>query len=355
MERLITTNNEVLDEYQRNGYTIYGAAANALERRTEAVNQIAEKAGAYFAERKAAQITIDYEESRSFFEKYIKNNEIKLRQMEQERAFKSAVTDAGIQAAIKVSYYAAKKTLQFIDDRQTKAAIWSLLLSYADTLTNRSIGDYHTVMMQLLSYYRQLYHPKSVPTELLVTDNQKKRASPYMPRSAAQKENMAQLLYQLFSAKQRCGTDSAEKERDLAELIDSYLIFGFDINAANLLLERFAALDASGVSETDRTARLLQSFFSNLTITLPNIDISRTRRMNNEFRKYVPNGDRQRIGKFVAKTGITAIATAGGLKSTRTVAITLPVTFLYFPSSWRKTVSTFPMTIAGTPINRPVR
>ncbi len=306
----ITTSNDTVDQLKNGGYTVYGAVADMLERNTEPINKAAEGVGAFVASKKAYQITREYEESRSFFEKWIKNNPLKQQQMEQQRAFTAEAIDVGVQAAIKGGYYAVKKGLKLIDETAVRNSVWMLLYSFGNQLTNQNIGAYSMVHAQMLGYYMQLFHPRKMPDGITPP---KEFMAPFSPRNDIQRENMAQLLYQIFHVKHFNGVHEDEFSKDLEQLFGCYLVLGYDINTAQHMLEIFDNLNQSGLSESVRIPQLLQSFYSNLAISMPNIDISRTRRINYELLKYVPNGGRQEIGKFVSKAAITGIATAGGL------------------------------------------
>ena len=230
--------------------------------------------------------------------------------MEQQRAFTAEVTDAGIQVTIKGGYYAVKKGLKLIDDATVRNSVWKLLYSFSNQLTNQNIGAYSMVHAQMLGYYTQLFRPKK---RLEGVTPPKDSTAPFVPRNDIQRENMAQLLYQIYCAKHFNIVHEEERSKDLEQLVGCYLILGYDINTAQHMLKLFENLNQSGLTESVRVPQLLQSFYSNLSISMPKIDISKTRRMNYELLKYVPNGGRQEVGKFVSKAAITGIATAGGI------------------------------------------
>ena len=243
-----------------------------LERNTVNIDKFAEIIGSYAAGKRALQITRNYEGNQTFFEKWIKDNPIKLQQMQQEREFQSAAIDIGIQAGVKSFNFLAKKGLKFLDDRHVRESVWFSLYSYGITLTDQNVEAYRTVYAQLLGYYCQLYRPRNNPT----TFSAPKKNKVFIPQDDVQRANMAQLFYRLFWAKHSMHLNDNDVSGDLENLLHCFLMLGYDVNSAQRMITQLEAIEQSGVSEGSRSAQLLQSLYSNLTISLPTIDISRT-------------------------------------------------------------------------------
>ena len=310
-QQIITSNEDVITFSRRNNCTIYGAAADALERNTVALDEFAENIAAHFAAMRALQITREYEESRGFVEKWIKNNELNVTQMQAKRDLETSIVNGTVQGLIKGTFFATKKGLSVLENRKIKAEIWDFLHSFAAELTDNKITIFPAVDAVLRNYYSQLFSKKA--GEDLIYHNNPRSTSSLVGIDEVQAENIALLLYQLYAQKHLTSYYAEEKTHDLESLAKEYISLGFFGSSALEMIGKFEAINAAGGFEFGRTNTALQGLYHNLSISIPHIDASRAKMINREFSKYVPNGDKQRVTGMIAKGAITAAATAGGI------------------------------------------
>lgn len=107
-----------------------------------------------------------------------------------------------------------------------------------------------------------------------------------------------------------------DDKKDFNKLIEYWEWLGVYGTQQEQMLYKMDQLDKGNADEFDRMNKLTQSFYTNLTISVPNIDQTIAQNINRELLKYVPNGDKKlavrKAGKIVTKAAIIAASGIAG-------------------------------------------
>lgn len=327
---IVDSNEQLVDNLVKNNYTVYGSIAYSIEQNRSEIDRTAEQIAAYFAEHKALQITKEYEETRSFSEKWIRNDPIKLKQMEIKRNMATDATSSSIQWTIKGGIWVIEKALERMDNIERKKSLWGLCLSYANYITDGNIEKRRALTAIMFNIHQQLFpnkfHKKKTP-DLFSTDLPDKV---WIPSNKSEAERAAFILYTIYSVAHYMCCDNNTKERDFEKLIEFWMYMGIWGNSQIALLKNFELLDKGNALEYGRLNTVIQSFYNNLSIAVPNIDKKISRTINTELLKYVPNGDKQlavrRTAGIVTKAAITAAAGIVGNSTANPVLLNVAAT-----------------------------
>lgn len=309
-DRIVLGYGQLLDTLENNSMTIYGNIAYSMEIHHEKINKVAEGIATYFATQKSLQITKEYEETRSFREKWIKGDVIKQKQMEAQREMESNLVSTGIQIVLKGGVYLFAKTLAKADEKKRKQGYWNLCLNFANTITDKNVDSYASVWALMRSIFKKLFN-KDCRDFALSTD-----AELFMPTTTEEAENAAFVLYYIYMAKHSQSFYFRSKKNDFETLMVSWVYLGISGSYADNLLQKFELMEKGNAYEYGRLNHAIQCLHNNLMLTLPNIDNSKVRRVNSELLKYVPNGDKQRAcrraARLASKAAICAAASVAG-------------------------------------------
>lgn len=234
---IVDSNEQLVDNLIKNKYTVYGSIAYSIEQNRSEIDRAAEQIVAYFAAHKALQITKEYEKTRSFREKWIKNDPIKSKQMEIERKMAIDATSSGIQWVIKGGVWVIEKTLVHMDNIERKKSLWSLCLRYANYITDGNIVKRPALAAMMFNIHQQLFpnkfFKKKTP-DLFSTDLADKV---WISSNESEAERVAFILYTIYSVAHYMCYDNNTKERDFKKLIEFWMYMGIWGNSQNALLK----------------------------------------------------------------------------------------------------------------------
>ena len=309
---IVESSDTAVKELVKNHNTVYGAVACTLEQNTEEINKTIENIASFFATKKGLEITKEYEKNCTLYEKWIKNDPIKLKQMELQRAAETDLTSTAIQVGAKGALYGVKYILNKLDEKEVKRSLWNLCVKFAQEISN---SDLNRVCMdaRLIHIHDQLignglFRKKDINK---IIDLQSDPEYVFIPPSSIERDNAAHLLYLIYrSAHNMAAYYNKSEEQNFNKLMEYWEYLGVWGNHKGDLFNKMEILDKGNTDEFVRMSKLIQSFYSNLAISTPNINKSISRNINNELLKYVPNGDAQlasrKVGKVITKAAITA-------------------------------------------------
>lgn len=300
---------QLLDDMEKNSMTIYGNIAYSIESHRAKIDKVSEDIAAYFAEQKALQITREYEESRSFSEKWLKNNALNQRSMEKRREVESGLISGGVQLAIKGGVYVVQKALVWADNRKRNQEFWKLCLCYANSIAD-NIDGYESMASFLMSIHRRLFGKDC--RSFALNGN----SDLFMPQTQAEAENAALILYFIYAKKHDMSIYYKSKEEDFKKMMELWTYMGIFGSYAKELVCKFELMEKGNAFEFTSLNRTIQYIHNNLAVAVPSINNSQVRRINNELLKYVPNGDKQLACRsavgFISNTLISAAASVVG-------------------------------------------
>lgn len=310
---IVNANDNLVVTSQKKGITIYGNIADFLEKKNSDIDTMSNMIGTYLAKKNGARLTKRYEENSTFFEKYFRNNKVKMAELEAEREFQTDIIMAGTQVIIKGGTYIAKKILAGIEEDKIKNSVWSLCVKYAKEITGNDWKEYPGVCAELIHIYGQLYGKTSLDLNLTISDRNEKL---YLPSEKYQQENIALILYLLYIQKHSSDCYYMDENKDKLLLMNIWSIVGILEFEAKALFEKYEKMSWGNAWEMGRLSAVTQSIYRNLMISMPNINMKKAEEVNRQMLLYVPNGDRQYIAQQSAKmitkaTIMTASAIAG--------------------------------------------
>lgn len=313
---IVEGNEQLLDKLVENHCTVYSSIANYIEQNRSGIDQTIEQIAGYFSANEALKITKEYEETRSFREKWIKNDPIKLKQMELEREWKTEAISFFVQLGLKGGVCIFEKSLEHIDNIKRKKSLWSLCLRYAYYISDGNIAAKANLQSMMINIYRQIFNKKSIKIDSKDLSLSSLPDKIWLPTNESEAERTAFILYIIYCSAHNMAYDFKTKERDFERLIELWMCMGIWGNKQTELLRKFELLEKGNAFEQDRLNQVIQSFHNNLSIAVPNINRKISREINFELLKYVPNGDRQlavrRAAGMVTKSAITAAASIVG-------------------------------------------
>lgn len=325
-ELVVKSNGQLVDSLIENHSTIYGNIALSIEQNRAGIDQAVEHIAGYFAANKALEITKEYEETRSFTEKWIKNDPIKQKQMEMKRELSTETTSTAIQLVLKGGVYVVKKVLAHIDNMERKKLLWGLCLRYANDIVDGNIAANKSLAAMMLHIYCQVFNKTSVKSNSIDLSLSGTNEI-WVPSNESEVERAALILYMIYSSAHYMCSYSDTKERDFEKLIEFWMYMGIWEDKQNDLLKKFELLDKGKALEYGRLNTVIQSFYNNLSITVPGINGKISREINAELLKYVPNGDKQlavrRAASIVTKSAITAAAGIVGSSTANPALLTV--------------------------------
>ena len=310
---IVNANDNLVVTSQEKGITIYGNIADFLEKKNSDIDTMSNRIGIYLAKKNGARLTKRYEENSTFFEKYFRNNKVKMAELEAERELQTDIIMAGTQVIIKGGAYIAKKILAGIEEDKIKNSVWSLCVKYAKEITGNEWKEYPGVCAELIHIYGQLYGKTSLDLNLTISDRNKKL---YLPSEKYQQENIALILYLLYIQKHSSDCYCGDEDKDKLLLMNIWSIVGVLEFEAKALFEKYEKMSWGNAWEMGRLSAVTQSIYRNLMISIPDINMKKAEEVNIQLLSYVPNGDRQYIAQQSAKmitkaTIMTASAIAG--------------------------------------------
>lgn len=324
---IVEANDNLCIESKTKGVTIYGNIADYLEDNTPVIDAAADAIGEYFSKKNSIRITREYEANSTFFEKYFKNDIVRMADMEHKREFQTNLIMIGTQSIIKGVNYAAKKILSNIDEKKIKDSIWSLCVKYAKKITGNDWCEYPRVYAQLVHIQGQLYGKTNMDLDLATVDY---NTELYLPRERYQQENIALILYLLYNQKHFSHYHYQDREDDMEVLLCMWEIVGIFGMEARLLFEKYEKMSWGNAWEMGRLSVVTQSIYHNLTLTIPNINMKKAKEVNKKLMLYVPNAQKQlmmqRTAKLVAKGTIIAASTVGGISTDNPVLLEIAAT-----------------------------
>ena len=287
---------ELMSIARSKGYSIYGDVAIAIEQNKTVINEFADSASAYLASRKAVKTTLAYEQQCNWMEKYFKDNSLKKKNMEIQREGEIAFTTGVSQLALKGATYLIQTGLAKMDRKVAKESIWNFVYQYADAITHGPIEQDREITRRLWAIYKNLFnrqfegdfHPLS-------------KGKIYLPTDDVQCENFATMIYMIFMGKHMNDSQNRSLENDIELLKDYWAKLGIIGSDGDELYEKLCRVDAAGGNTTNRMSEALQGIYQNLMISQPCINMEQARKVNAEFLRYVPNGDKKLLAHSVTK------------------------------------------------------
>lgn len=321
---IVLGHGQLLDSLEKNNLTIYGNIAYSMEIHHEEIDKVIEDIATYFAAQRSLQVTKEYEATRNFREKWIKNDTIKQKQMEMQREMESNLISGVMQLTLKSGFFVFKKMLAYADEKKRKQDFWNLCLKFANTITDKCIDKYVSVQALMMSIHKKLFN-KDCKNFTLGSDSDL-----FMPETEEETENAALVLYYIYITKHNQSIYFQSKEQDFESMMEAWTYIGiFGSNVQNLI-RKFELMEKGNAYEYCRLNQVVQCLYNNLMLTLPNIDNSQTRRINNELLKYVPNGDKQRacrrVARIATKATICAAASVAGSATANPVFLNVAAT-----------------------------
>ena len=232
---IVNANDNLVVTSQEKGITIYGNIADFLEKKNSDIDTMSNRIGIYLAKKNGARLTKRYEENSTFFEKYFRNNKVKMAELEAERELQTDIIMAGTQVIIKGGAYIAKKILAGIEEDKIKNSVWSLCVKYAKEITGNKWEKYPRVCAELIHIYGQLYGKTSLDLNLTISDRNKKL---YLPSEKYQQENIALILYLLYIQKHSSDCYCGDEDKDKLLLMNIWSIVGVLEFEAKALFEK---------------------------------------------------------------------------------------------------------------------
>ena len=307
------SNNSYFTQAKKQNITIYGDIAALLEDHAGDFTEAAEVAARYLAQCNDARLIRKYEENSTLFERFVRNNSIKMGKHEATQDFQRTLIINGVQLLVHGVEWGAKKGLMAIEKHKVYENIWFLAHIYAYGITHGDISRYRPVEMLVNSisrdtmgqYYGRLAgNPKKCPSSLSNFDG-----ILLFPKDIRIQENIAFILYLLYAQKHGSGIYENERGEDLQQLLYCWSVLGYSGDYA-ALFSRFEKIGDANIPEYNRNVQALEGFYYNLMTTLPSIDRGLARRLDRELLSYIPNGDTQAMArttrKFAAKAGLVA-------------------------------------------------
>lgn len=312
---------------RNHGATIYGDIAAALEAHSESIDRLAEDLGSIAAERHGIQITKEYEDNAPFFEKYFRSNTLSRKKMELRREAETELVSDMIQIVVKGAVYTTKKVLSVVEQKKIKDYVWAYALIYVDGITGGNPERMEPYVPFLISLGKSL---KRAEKKYLLNDDLKACAKSSIRLDSHQLMQTAAILYQLFDLSQCRAFITEEKiAQNKQFLMDLWMSMQIGTYEADDLFRRFEGM-RNRVDPYGSLNQITQYLFSNLSITLPNINRASARRVNDRLLLYTPNGERQLLArkatKFMGKAAITAACAAGGIATENQVMMKIAAT-----------------------------
>lgn len=318
---IVNGNDLAFEKLKKSNQTIYGSIAYSIEKNKTEINAAANTIARYLAEKRALEITREYEKSRSLYEKLIKNNELEQRQMEIKREFETKCIAGGVQLICKGGVWCLEKLLDKIDKKKVNDSIWSMCLRYCSMLTD-NLESRPALHFMMIFIHNQLYGESKKSIDF--SFNEDKNSCIYV-NSNDDAISKATILYYLYTTAHYNSRLYATKEKDLQNMFLLWSEMGIFGNTQDNLLNKLECLNIANSFEWERMNKLIHSLYSNLSITLPDIDHKLTARINDELLNYIPNGDKQKVArrtaKIITKSSIAATSGIIGVSSGNPVLI----------------------------------
>lgn len=317
IQNIIVKGNDVLvDELIKNDSTVYGIIVDNIEQNKENIDNTINNIAGYFAANKALAITREYEESRNLREKWIKNSPIKQKQMEIKREMATEMTSAGIQLVMKGGLWVVEKALIHIDNMEKKKSIWELCLRFANYISDGNISSVASLETMMCHIYDQMFSTKTKRKKNISFSVSENSNRIWIPSNRSEAERTAWILYVIYCSSHYMTYRYKTKERDFDKLLEFWTYMGIWNEEQEQLLKKFELLEKGNAIEYGRINTTIQSLYNNLSISVPGIDRTLSKKINAELLKYVPNGDKQlatrKIASFTAKSAIIAAASIAG-------------------------------------------
>lgn len=220
-ENVIQANSELVVESKQAGVTIYGNIAGFLENQENTIDELADRIGSYLAYQKGIELTQEYEKNSSLYEKYIKNNPLKLAKLEEQRRMQSEMIIGGTQFVIKGGVFVTKKILAYMDKKRVMESVWSLCVTYANTITKKDYSEFSQVE-GLLGYISMQLFGKIKKDYL--NSNEKLKEDIVLPSEESQIKHISLILYLIYAQKHTQSYCYDDKEDDMGALF-AYWVF----------------------------------------------------------------------------------------------------------------------------------
>ena len=319
---IVNANDNLVVTSQKKGITIYGNIADFLEKKNSDIDTMSNIIGTYLAKKNGARLAKRYEENSTFFEKYFRNDKVKMAELEAEREFQTDIIMAGTQILIKGGTYIAKKILAGIEEDKIKNSVWSLCVKYAKEITGNDWEEHSGVCAELIHIHGQLYGKTSLDLNLTVSDGNEKL---YLPSEKYQQENIALILYLLYIQKHSSDCYCRDENKDKLLLMNIWSIVGILGFEAKALFEKYEKMSWGNAWEMGRLSAVTQNIYRNLMISMPNINMKKAEEVNRQMLLYVPNGDRQYMAqqsaKMITKATIMTASTIVGMETGNPILI----------------------------------
>lgn len=313
-ENVIQANSELVVESKQAGVTIYGNIAGFLENQENTIDELADRIGSYLAYQKGIELTQEYEKNSSLYEKYIKNNPLKLAKLEEQRRMQSEMIIGGTQFVIKGGVFVTKKILAYMDKKRVMESVWSLCVTYANTITKKDYSEFSQVE-GLLGYISMQLFGKIKKDYL--NSNEKLKEDIVLPSEESQIKHISLILYLIYAQKHTQSYCYDDKEGDMGALFAYWALLGIFRIEALALFKEYEQVRIMNMYDYSRLNTAMQNVYHNLCITVPHINMRKAREINNEMLLYVPNGDKQlaarKVGKMIGKSIIATGGVVGGM------------------------------------------
>lgn len=246
------------------------------------------------------------------------DNPIRLAQYEQQRQFETELISASVQGAVKILAQGAQRALRWMEKRAVTEYIWKQCAMYAEQLTegHPEKDDYRMLRRHLEMISGQLFNKQRdiKPEDIASARDIKTQA---VTLDAAQAAQLGVVLYQLYSAKHLWKKYSKERcEMDEYDLFLMWAQLGINPSECQALLVKCKDYERTGSFPYAGVNYFMRCVFSNLSISMPNINHGVAEQINDQFLYYVPNGHTQQMAqratKFIGKAAIgTGVAAFG--------------------------------------------
>ncbi len=311
--------SELYISSKKQGYTIYGDIANYIESKTDVFDTISEHLSTYLQYKNYGRLKEEFEENSSLYERYIKNDPLKVELFNQKSEIENTLIAWGVNIATHGPAKLTSMFLQMLDKKKVRDAIWQLTAHYAQSICKNNVTNYPMISIQLCNTYNQLYRKMELDVSDKIVQHKKIKKVPVFFQEPIN-HTLALCTYRILYAKHNDFSKESEKNEDLRQLLQLWNLIGISGKAAEDMFKTFDNMCSIRLPDDIRVNTTVQQIFYNLMTELSRsgkISKEKAREVNSKLLDYVPNSRRQRAvatgGKLIAKTAILAGTTAGGV------------------------------------------
>lgn len=317
---LTSLNNESVAAAKKQGYTILGDIAIAIENNDTMIKNCTDALATYIANNANYKLAKRYEEESTWYEKFIYNNPNRLENLRNNQELNNYLLINGIRFSSNLVTNLVKKSFDYYDNFKMKETVWKLSVVYANTITNKNYSKYPSVHVYLSHLSNQLFGKKKNINDIDINTWDEDLVLP----NEHNYKNIAFVLYMIYSQKHLLKGDAESIPLDMEILSLFWNRIGI-INTKQLF-DEFHEIDMTIGYNFVNTNIIYQGIVNNISMAVSTPNDRLVRKLNSECRKYIPNGDTQKITRSFGKAALCAGYTISAIKTGNPILIEMATT-----------------------------